>query len=143
MLGEVREKLPYRRHVRAKHFIPIHWWLENPSDSSPGQIVNYSQSGVLLEIDERVKPRPGDVIKWAILDAAYFDLPRMGRLIWCRPMKMVTGWSHCGVEFIGLDRNISNRLAQSVQKEIEQLYQGMNFNVLTNYEFTRRRENTE
>jgi hypothetical protein len=112
----------------------ITWNMPGEDMAGRGKIVNISNSGVLLELDNSYKPLDHSVLA---IDADIQDekppfMSKKGKVVWYRKIQHPKYSYICGVEFLkdfAFDRDLNNWIDQKT----EELSKATNTNILNNY----------
>ena len=91
-----------RRHLRIRQFMDVAWSMPGEDITGQGKIINISNSGLLLEIDDSFKPLDHSVlaIDPEIVDERPPFLNKKGKVVWFRRIQNPRYAYLCGLEFL-------------------------------------------
>jgi hypothetical protein len=124
-----------RRHLRIRQLMDVTWSMPGEDLAGQGLIVNISNSGLLLQIDNSFKPLDQCVLA---VDPALEDeekppfLSKKGKVVWFRRINTSRYTYQCGLEFLREPR-MDNDLLSWIEHKTAQLSQTMNVSILNNY----------
>ena len=123
----------FRRHFRIKESTPVRWRIKDKNVEGRGEVLNISQSGLLLETDSAFSPLDDSELILEPIEENIQFLPQNGRLVWFKKIKVVNTRFWCGLEFVAPTAKVIDEIKKRVENAQEELGQVGNLNILQNY----------
>jgi hypothetical protein len=126
--------LETRRHLRIRERMEVTWSMPGEDITGQGQILNISNSGLLLQIDDSFKPLDQCVLS---IDPEIDEerppfLSKKGKVVWFRRIKTPKYSYQCGLEFLK-EPQLDDDFINWIENKTAQLAQTMNASILNNY----------